>query len=694
MPWNQTPESAPEWLAELPEDFDIIWENVDRFARAAGAHDEWAKIATKCTRFLEGEQWTPEELAKLAREGRPANVKNYIAPLFRVLQGYQRQNRYDINFMPANDGTGNQQTAEAITATFKQIAELNQMEWKDSTVFHDGLSTGRGFWDMRMDFSRNTLGEVKVKADDPFSILIDPEADSYNPNDVDGGWGYVIETKWMSPIEIFMLYGKNAFDEIADLGHLSNVASPESYGMYSELTDMPERYFGLDHFNMQYHQYGGGLYHSPLNHINQYRRVVRVIDCQHRKLKKVRYIVDLETGGERIIPDNISGEKLRRIMQWAQMKNLPVDIRTGFKQLVHWTTTAGNRVLWNKWSPYEDRMTKIPYFPYFRRGKTRGFIEDLIDPQTEINKRASAMLHIIMTTANSGWMWEEGALRKDQEEALEQWGARAGLHVKYKEGYNAPSKIEPTAMPASFRALIQDSQDDMKQISGVNDSALGNLDKVQSGRAIQARQKQTIVGAEPYFDNFGRSRELLGDMGLFCIQRFYNEPRVVKAVEGDSQTDENLVINARTAAGDILNAVGQGNYQVVVDETPISATYMQGQWQEMLELIEIGVPIPWDIALRQSTVADKEKIIQRIKEERDLAGNQQLMNNMIQRSQMGIPPEAPLPAVAIPEQLTTEQPAQPMLPAAPQMAVQPPNGQPASVVPQQGQDPLVGQQVA
>ena len=41
-------------------------------------------------------------------------------------------------------------------------------------------------------------------------------------------------------------------------------------------------------------------------------------------------------------------------------------------------------------------------------------VEDLIDPQMEINKRRSNMLHILTTMAHSGWMWEKGALDEEQ----------------------------------------------------------------------------------------------------------------------------------------------------------------------------------------------------------------------------------------------------------------------------------------
>lgn len=668
MVMNPIVKDAPEWLLDLPQDFDIIEENIDRFARAAYPHEMWAEGATIATEFLEGKQFSDAEREKLKREGRPIVEKNHIAPIFRILMGYQRQNRYELKYMPGNDGSGSQDIAEALTATAKQISERNQQEWIDSQVFQDGLTTGRGFWDARLDFTHNGLGEVKLTHKDPFSILIDPEADSYNPNNTEGGWQYYVETKWLSPADIFLLFNYDAYEKVVDYAHIGMPAAATDYAYDGLFRTAPERYFGLDYFLSDRYSHSIGLYTSPFNHINQYRKLVRVLDTQHRKLKKVKYFYDLETGGEAVIPEVFSREQIARIVQWVRLNNIPLDIREGYKKMVRNTITAGNRVLWDKWSPYGDKMSLIPFFPYFRRGKTRGMIDDLIDPQREINKRASAMLHVIMTTANSGWMWEEGALTEDQERALEQWGARPGVHVKYREGFNAPQKIEPSAAPMSFQKIVMDSKDDLKFISGVNDSALGNLDRVQSGRAIQARQRQTILGSETYFDNFSRSRELLGRQILYLVQSFYNEPRIVRSQVGKG-TDEQIIINAQNAAGEIINNVSLGNYEVAIEEAPVSATFLQGQFQELLELMEKGVPIPWDVAIELSTMPNKEEIIRRIKEEHRLAGNQQLLQNLAMRSQMGVPPEMPLPPVAVPGQFTqqVQQPNPNMAPMQPFM---------------------------
>lgn len=626
-------------LLETPEGFQVVENQIDAWVRSQGGHEKWAELARKCTNYFEGEQWS--EIAKkiLEDEGRPCLTNNEIAPLMRLLLGYFRQNRYDSTFMPGNDGSGTQEIAESLTATLKQIREVNQSDWNDAEVFQDGLFTGRGYWDVRLDFSRNPFGEIRERVVDPFSVYVDPEANSYDPEK----WNFVIENRWLSPTDIFLMYGDKAANEINALGQgtLSITGSAWADGSMEEIT--PERYFGLSSGQRSDWDSGIDLFNSPFHHINRHRKLIRVLDRQHRQMKRVQYFIDLETGQEKIIPGAWEREKIQRVLQYCQMRGLGIDIREGMKKVVRWTATAGDKVLWDDWSPYSDHFTIIPFFTYFRRGKTKGAIEDLLDPQDEVNKRKSALLHIIMTTANSGWMSEKGSLEEDMARALEEEGARPGIHIEYNEGFEAPQRITPSVPPTALRTLIMDEKDNIRRIAGINDSAMGDLDSVQSGRAIQSRQRQAIVGAEVYFDNFSRSRELKDRVKLNLIQNFYTEPRVFR-VRGESE-DQEITINRRMASGEIVNNVTLGNYQVAIDSTPVSATFMQGQFEEALQMIEKGIPIPPDILVDLSSLPMKEKIKQRFTDQVQFQNIMQQLQILMQQLQIGMQPGTPVPQV-------------------------------------------------
>jgi len=672
------PENITRDMLSLAKGFEVIEAQMDRWRRASEAHETWSELAALCVQFFEGQQWSPQERAKLADEGRPCITKNKIAPIVRLLLGYFRQNRYDSVVKPGNDGRGTQEIADTLTSVLKQIAESNQSDWVDSQVMQDGLQTGRGFWDVRLDFSKNYLGTVKSTCLDPFSVYIDPEGDSYDSDE----WQFAIVNRWMSPADIFLLYGERGLSEVNGLGTNVPITTAEYMNNSGSMNDFsPGRYFAQTESYFDDGSSAIRLYSSPSDHINRFRKLVRVLDCQHRLLKRCRYFVDLSTGQEKMIPEDWPREKKGRVAEWARAKGLTIVPQERLRKVVRWTVTAGDRVLHDEWSPY-DFINIYPYFPYFRRGKTRGMIEDLLDPQREINKRSAAQLHIIMSAANSGWMYEDGSLSEDMEEALESHGATPGIHIKYLPGRPEPRRIEPGAPPMAMERLIQQGESDLKEISGINDSALGSLDRVQSGRAIQARQQQSIIGAEIYFDNFARSKELKCRKELSIVQAYYTEPRIIRVRSGEGGQDQQTEINRVNAAGEIINNVTYGTYDVAIDATPISSTFMQGQFQEAMDLLEQGVPIPPDILIDLSSMPNKERIKQRIDEQRLIDESNKRLESLGMRAQAGVPMGQPVPPVAV-----DSGPSAVVVPSAPQMPMQGPVSGPT--VPQPAQEAMV-----
>ena len=66
-----SPNHEPNRLPDQDQDRIILL--ADRFDRAAAAHNEWAKPAKECVDFMEGRQWTADQIATLDKQGRPAD---------------------------------------------------------------------------------------------------------------------------------------------------------------------------------------------------------------------------------------------------------------------------------------------------------------------------------------------------------------------------------------------------------------------------------------------------------------------------------------------------------------------------------------------------------------------------------------------------------------------------------------------
>ena len=598
------------------QDFDLILLLADRFDRSTQAQALWAEQAKLCVEFVEGKQWTDGDLAKLLSEDRPALTFNKINPLIRLVMGYHRNNRTDEKYLPGHDAASTAMVAEAITKTAKQMSEQTQQPWIDAEVFQDGIITGRGYYDWRLDFEKNELGEARAIALDPFAVYLDPDGDQYDLND-STYWFY---SRWSSLEDIEQTYSLQARELVEPLltgGHYTGL--PASLTEYAEEIT-PFRKFGGQEEDFIYSTFGPlqGFLH---NLIDAQRRTIRVLEMQHYKRVMTRVVIDLETGVKKHIPDHWNDEKLLRFLSWseeqfaAKGKASPMRFDERMERRVRWTTMVGDFLVWDDWSPYET-FTLTPYFPYFRRGKTRGMVEDLIDPQREINKRRSAQVDQVTRTANSGWLLHEKSLDDEQDRNWIENSAAPGFIGKWKgeQSWMKPERIQQAAQPLAAERLEDKSAQDLKDISGVNDSLLGTIDKVQSGRAIEARQRQGVLSIQTYMDNMSRTRELVGRKKLELIQNHYTEQRIIRTVAESGSQDE-LIINQRDIAGIILNNVSVGIYSIFIDETPMSETFLQAQFEDLMTMIKEGaipLPIVMDILVDASTVPQKEVIKTRL----------------------------------------------------------------------------------
>jgi len=221
-------------------------------------------------------------------------------------------------------------------------------------------------------------------------------------------------------------------------------------------------------------------------------------------------------------------------------------------------------------------------------------------------------------------MVHEDALTPENWIRHKRFSSTPGYTMKWK-GEQRPEQIQPAASPVAHERLEKNADEDMRKISGINESALGELDRVQSGRAIEARQKQAVIAIQLYMDNFARSKSLLGAKRLELIQNHYTEERIYRVLGEDGKYSQ-VVINRQQqdpsgGAMRILGDVTLGKYTAVVDQAPMSATFASAQFDEMMQLMEkMGpiiqqqLPMFADLVIDMSTLPRKQEWIQRMQQ--------------------------------------------------------------------------------
>lgn len=566
----------------------------DRYIRARDhGHLEYIHMAKKCDDFYRGEQWDIEDQAALEAEGRPALTINTVLPTVNTILGEQSSRRADIQFKPRRGG--DQAVADTLTKLYLQISDNNKLDWVEQQVFSDGLiMDGRGYFDVRMDFSDHVEGEVRITAKDPLDVLIDPDAKEADPKT----WNEVFETKWMTLDEIEESYGKKKAEQLQFIAENGNSFGRDSIE-YEE-----NRYGDL---NPEDDLFGSSV--SPDDDDYRNIKALRIVERQYKLMSRVMCFVDPDTGDSREAPDAWSETKAKK---FAKEYNLTLISK--LKRKVRWTVTCDKVVLHDDWSPYND-FTIVPFFAYFRRGRPFGVVRNLLSPQEQLNKIASQELHIVNTTANSGWMVESGSLVGMTADDLEEHGAETGLVLEYARGTTPPQKITPNTIPTGLDRIGQKAQANIKAISGINDSMLGSDSAEVSGVAIQAKQNRGVVMIQVPLDNLKKARQYLAEKVLNLVQTFYTEQRVIQITnEADPlKPREELVVNEMTPEGQIVNDLTVGEYDVIIATAPARDSFDEVQFAEALGLRQAGVAIPDDAIIEYSHLTKKGELAKRIR---------------------------------------------------------------------------------
>jgi hypothetical protein len=578
----------------MPQNHKLASEQWERYvyARDTG-HLEYLNKARRCEDFFAGYpnlQWDPETLGILKSERRPGLSINKVLSTLSSIMGEQIDLRSETAFRARYGAPSS--NADTMTKLFRYISDQNQLQWLRSDMFADGAITSRGFIDIRMNFDNSVTGDIVMKTLNPRNVLPDPDAASYDPDD----WGDVMYTRWMSPDEIEVMYGaaeaaalKERSESVFNMGYDSIDVLRDRFGGASTLTNVKDG--------------------DP-----NITRMVRVIERQHKQLSKIKYFVDLRSGDRKRIPDSYTAQDIARTIESARAGGVQLAVDEVVGQRIRWTVTADDYVLHDKWSPYRH-FTIVPFFPYFRHGRTIGFVENLIDVQELLNKTTSQELHVVNTTANSGWKVRKGGLKNMTMDELEQHGSKSGLVLELDQIGDA-EKIQPNQVPSGLDRLSSKAESYIKSVSARGDAQMGMARADASAKQIEANNAFGDVGLRWALDNLERTDHMIARNVMDLIQEYVTDARAMR-ITNNQLTGEQTEIKINwpdPETGEIMNDLTMGEYDIVIVSQPAKKTLEESQFDQLAYMKEkLGVPIPAEFLVENSNVINKTGILAALK---------------------------------------------------------------------------------
>jgi hypothetical protein len=587
---------------QLDDDFKLGWT----------AQTQSAEVMKEDINFYSGNQWTDEERAKLEGQGRPVLTFNKIKPIIKLLTGHMLQNSARLQVSP--EGGEDQKFSEVMDKMVDHIDEVSQLEFHMGYLFAGGEKAGRSWIEFHQDYSNDPIfGEMKSIYHGPFKIIPDPRGTAYDLSDRQFCFKIVHKTKSelkeLYPEKAEVIEAMGPDDEDPTLG----IASPVEGDANNYGNDKGKKKTGLNAST------------APGNETDDQRQYT-VKEYWYLKREDRFFVYFVNKGDmpkfktEDEAKAEIEKRKAKFLADGGQEPDWKTIMRKRKVRVMCVAIKVAGEILTQGLSPFEPYYSGFPFFQFIadwnpeadkEEDKFCGIVRSLKDPQREKNKARSQFLHILGTAANSGWIGDDDALTDPQWNELKNFGSTPGIALRKKKG-SALDRIQPVAPDLANQVREKAANDDFKEVSGVNSDLLAvDQSSNPSGKAIALRIRQAITILETDFRNFRYTKKLIGQFLFKVIPTLFDVAKMKKVL------GENFLRKAQVSDVDLrtfLVLIEDGKYNVRIAEQGNTKTMREETFEDLMEMVKSGMPIPFDVMADFMTFPNKTEVLDKVRQ--------------------------------------------------------------------------------
>lgn len=298
-----------------------------------------------------------------------------------------------------------------------------------------------------------------------------------------------------------------------------------------------------------------------------------------------------------------------------------------------WALFTGNAILMEGKSYFQDEDGK-DYCKYVmfsgsvdQDGDRYGFVRNMRSAQDGINAKQSKMQHIL---GSRRLMLSQGAV-DDIEKTRREWARPDGVVVTNRP-VNEGIKADDQSFDFTGWAKMLELNLAEIENFGPNPALIGQGIESKSGRAIALLQQAGMAELGPYILAFRGWKLRVYRAIYFAIQRHWRAERWIRVTDDEGLAQyvqiNGLQIDPRTGMPAMVNAIGQMDVDIILDEAPDAVT-MQGQSFEVLQALgptfverfpEIAVELsPLDSATKKKIKDKTEQAAQAAQPQQQLA---------------------------------------------------------------------------
>lgn len=517
-------------------------------------------------RAYAGDNWTNLEKSKLEKQNRMILELNKIRRVINLYSGYERENRTATVCTPVEGS--DVQTADQFSDVMYYVYEKANADYIISEAFEHSLKTGLSIIGIYMDYSRDKVnGDIKMYWKPFNALMIDPYFTKRDLSDCDQ----------CSTRDLLSKEQIKALLPWVDETVIDNLPTG--------IRDNKYQYLGI------YRQYNSTYIAKNLCTYDQYWKRIN---------KPQKYLVDMETG----VTEEWEGsrEEERELKAFCK-ENPRLQLINSHKRSVELNIIVSGQLLYSGPDPtglddYPFVLCLLYHEPLIDTFelKIQGIVRSVRDAQRQYNRRHSQIIDLMESIINSGWITKNGAVL-DPNMLMQ---AGQGKQIVVNEGYDVNADVREITAPNIPPGYLQ-YQDiidkNIMEIPGASDELLGLSsvgDSQVSGKLAEVRASNGLKGNRGIFDNLEQTKKYLGKLIIEGIQKNYS-PGKIQRIIGEEPTQEFFS--------------GQfEEYDCAIKQAVKTATQREAYYYQLLQLVSLGAPIPWDKILEVAPLQGSTKI--------------------------------------------------------------------------------------
>ena len=270
------------------------------------------------------------------------------------------------------------------------------------------------------------------------------------------------------------------------------------------------------------------------------------------------------------------------------------------------------QILYFKKEPYT--LERFPFVQYTIdrdiNNRPCGIVKDMVDAQSEVNKRHSKALHYlnakqVLAEENAFVDWNDAKKTLARPDGITKLtdGALAGGMVQI---------IDNNVLANTHIQLLQLAKSEILGVAGINPAFIGQSSEYESAKKVGMSMAATQTSLVTKLNKLRACRHDLADITMRLVPDFYTDERMIRILEPNGAyafMPVNQVAMLDDGTFKKINDLSNQDVDIIIEDAPASLNERDEQFAQLLQIQgQTNRPIPMEILLRHSSIRNKHQL--------------------------------------------------------------------------------------